>query len=285
MGPSLRQSALLSLLLAAILAACSNAASVQVPATSARPSAEVCIPTSGWSSEEIAFLDSVLTVALDNEALYTIAEGIKPMSTVAASRIRVDTIGLAGLDPPKKLELWHKAASGLRCGPLTAALIPFKNVYDGHRYIELVVFHRDRFRAMVNEHADFWSWKGVAPVSEPALVATMVEYSPPHERFRGYGYLFGYPKHAVDFFVTAAEESDETGRFVERDFFQIPAWSGETGRFVYAVPKGYVPTQEDSALYRRSVVVLEAYRRTRVSYVRTDGSLRAIDWIRDHLAD
>jgi hypothetical protein len=49
-----------------------------------------------------------------------------------------------------------------------------------------------------------------------------IEYSQSGPRWRGYGYLFGFPLYAVDFFVNAGESEKQTGKFVERDFLSIP---------------------------------------------------------------
>jgi len=119
-------------------------------------------------------------------------------------------------------------------------------------------------------------------VGDPALVVNTIEYEDKYERLRGYGYLFGYPGYAVDFFVDAFHRSDTSGKHVERDFFQIPVYTRDDGHFVYAIPKGHVPSAErDSVLYRRAVQVLESYRKIRPKYLNRDSTVRAAQLLRD----
>ena len=99
-------------------------------------------------------------------------------------------------------------------------------------------------------YAAFWQNWGFVPGSDAETIVTVVEYESRFNRFRGYGYLYGYPAHAVDFFVEAARIQQDTGDFVTRDFVQIPAFVRETGMFVYAVPKGHELNAIDPAAAR-----------------------------------
>ncbi len=99
-------------------------------------------------------------------------------------------------------------------------------------------------------------------------------------RLRAYGHLFGYPDYAVDFFVEAYHQHQQTKSFVERDFFQIPVFTSKTGRFVYAMPKVHTPTETDSSLYRRALKVLDSYKEVRTDYFNADSTFQSLKLIR-----
>ena len=86
-------------------------------------------------------------------------------------------------------------------------------------------------------------------------------------RWRAFGLVFGDPEYAVEFFVTAGEDETRTGQFVTRDFLNIPTFSGERGRFVYAVPKGHAERDEDRALKAKAEPTLTKYKAWRQVYV------------------
>lgn len=85
---------------------------------------------------------------------------------------------------------------------------------------------------------------------------------PKADRWRGYGYLFGYPADAVDFFIEAglsAEDDSEVGPGKDRRFIQIPTHAAESGRFTYAVPLDHVRSAGDEALASEANLILAAY--------------------------
>jgi hypothetical protein len=105
----------------------------------------------------------------------------------------------------------------------------------------------------------------------------------PSDRWRGFGLIFGYPKYAIDFFVTAGMHQRSTGEFVERDFRQIATYAGRSGRFVYAVPKLSRPGPEDIALQRRAALFLAEYKRLRPQYTAPTKNPSSLlrDWMDD----
>ena len=108
-----------------------------------------------------------------------------------------------------------------------------------------------------------------------------MEFEERNDRYRAYGYLFGYPEHAVNFFVEASISEKETGEFVTRDFFSIPVAVGKTGYFTYATPKGYTPIEVDSAIYRAAVSTLDQYISLKPKYSDIDGEVDAVRLISD----
>lgn len=218
-------------------------------------------PAQDQASPEVrAEAERLLWAALDHEGLYTIAGGIKPMS----SGIRLLRVRTSGGDSTE-LDRVRRACTLLRIGDdVEFFTYPFAALDRGHRLIEVAVVHRPSLQAAIARHRDFFLKLGVTELSDPREAVMAVEYaSDPADRHRGYGYLFGYPDFAVDFFVQAQARQRRDGKFVERSFRQIPTFGAETGRFVYAVPKGMEPTEEERGLIARCLEILRRYRALR----------------------
>lgn len=208
----------------------------------------------------------LLLAALDAEALYTLAAELKPMSSGFVSlKYRADQP-----EPPQLSEL-RTIFEQWRCtDEVSAALQIFNQVYAGERYAEGAVFHRLRFAGTLSRYPTLFADIGAKPPWTPIEVVDAVDADATTRRFRAYGYLFGYPEYAVEFFVMAVEHERKTGMFVERDFIQIPTYVADTGRFVYAVPKGHVENAEDRALKQAAAQVLARYRALRDRYIGPD---------------
>ncbi len=240
-------------------------------------------------------LDSILQQGLDSEALYTLLAPIKPMSSVVSfsfspanpdstkrleSDILTDDSVVQHLE---RLEQIQRVLNKLDLPDLKFVLVPYRSGYTKNRGIQVNVIRVSALDSLLATKKSFFGQFGLVPGADPAVVLAVNEYEKRYERLRGYGYLFGYPDYAVDFFVTAAFHADSTGILVERGFFQIPTFSRDEGHFVYAYPKDYSPTSLDSALYRRAREVLDQYKSLRPHYLRKDSSLRALQLLKDHL--
>jgi hypothetical protein len=246
-----------------------------------------------FSNEEKQLADSLLTLALDNEALYTIVEPMKPISTVLNFSLpiaRADSIPsgireatVPNRDALKKLEQLQNVINRLQFGDVQFLLIPFKRADKGKRYFEVVAVNTKALQKVIVRDQAFWAQWGFVPNANPAVMLTTNEFEERLDRYRGYGYLFGYPEHAITFFVEAARTEDSTKQFVKRDFFQIPVFSSQTGHFTYAIPKGYTPTEVDSALYRRATATLQRYKAARPQFISQDGRLNASELLRELL--
>jgi hypothetical protein len=99
-------------------------------------------------------------------------------------------------------------------------------------------------------------------------------------RWRAFGLVFGYPEYAVEFFVDAGKSEKKTGKFVERGFLAIPTVASDTGRFVYAVPKGHVERDEDRQLKMAAAPIFEQYLARRALFIR-DGGVGAVALLQD----
>ena len=200
---------------------------------------------------------SLLREALDHEALYTLAGGLKPMSTGIWS-------GSFSLGDPDLSELMAVRASlaPLRNDLWYADVQVFDNIHEGERSMHAFVAHRAALARMIERFESFWSPWGITPCTHPSEVVAVVDRMPKADRWRGYGYLFGYPADAVDFFVEAglaAEDGREVGGGIDRQFIHIPTYAEVTGRFTYAAPLDHVRTDADEALARLAASILLSY--------------------------
>jgi hypothetical protein len=222
-----------------------------------------CFPIESLPADLRPRAEQLLLKALDGEALYTIVGGLKPMSSGWVShRFKVDAPDLAAAEKDRQV------LGALRCGnEVFATLQPFWRVYEGTRTLDGFLYHRRGVARAVRDHARFFAFYGLTPSSNPVEVTMAFEVDETSQRNRGYGYLFGYPDHAVDFFVRSDAEQRKTKKLVPRDFLHIPTFEGEQHRFVYAVPKGQAPNEVDLALKRSALPILAYYRKLRPKYI------------------
>ena len=240
------------------------------PATSATsvalgvPRAD-CFPLETLPPELQRRAETVLLTALDGEALYTLVGAVKPMSSGwLSAQFDLDK------PDPHKLDELRQIVATFRCGDeIEAHLYAFAKTYERKIYLDSTLFCRPALRAMIVRQQPFWNRFAITPASDPLEVVLKTETAPSSARFRGYGYLFGYPQHAVDFFVSAAQtqDADPAKKLVPRDFLSIPTLKGETNRFVYAVPKGQAPNAADLALRARCAPITAEYKRRRALYI------------------
>jgi len=280
-----------------------------------------CFPFEKMPAEQRKAADELLLKALDEEALYTIVGGLKPMSsgfrsiqiqtglprvTITEAEAAVGELGpkkseelsteeksrlsqskqaLERRDALKKADQTREILAQWRCGDeLFADLQHFAKQFDGKRFLDALVINRPRLRTALTEKADFFSRWGITANSHPLEVVYAVDTEETSARFAGYGYLFGYPDHAVRFFVQAADEEIFTGKFVTRDFISIPTVERETNNFVYVVPKGHVENDADKALKAKAAPILAAYRTRRAEYI-GDGKKGVVEMLRDWFCD
>ena len=222
--------------------------------------------------------DSVLAYALDHEALYTLMDTLKPMSSVKFLRFAVakDSTQKDGDyqittkdSLLNKIEEYQKVCQDLSRGDWEFIMMPFARTDKGMRNIEIYVIRKSIFAKKIQQYQSFFGQWGFTPSTNPAVVLSVIEYETKWDRNRAYGYLFGYPDHAVDFFVEAQkiQDSSPDKKFVTRDFFAIPVFVKEKGYFTYATPKGYKPAEVDNNIFRAATQTLEKYKAVRSKYV------------------
>ncbi len=258
------------------------AVSATLPAWAGLARAEI-FPVEKLPPAERARAEAILLDIMDNEGLYTVVGGLKPISSGFVSH-QVPIGGMNREEFDKALaavESDRQLLSKLSIpGELEFAALPYFSTSSGRRAIEGFVLNEKAVSNSVKEHPGLFGFWGITPATLPSQVILSFESDPTPARFRAFGYLFGYPKHAVDFFTQAEISRRETGDFVKREFFQIPAFSGEQGRYVYAVPVGYAPSEIDLNLRSRAVAILDEYKRRRADYV-GEGKPGIVELLRD----
>lgn len=216
---------------------------------------------------------------MDSEALFTVSGGVKPVSEGFWSiNLSTEANGTSVIE---------RVRSALRRLPLGAE-------YE----TGVVVFH-DKERKPIQATAYVGNYKAVrevvlrrddvfGPIAdlENFKVQQVMDYaesSTGANRWRAFGLLFGYPEHAIEFFVEADHQRSSDQEVYPRDFFHIPTYASETGRFVFAVPKGHVPTHEDLQLKENCKLILDAYRRSRLKVIcdpKFSESVLMAQWVR-----
>jgi hypothetical protein len=237
------------------------------------------------SAEEKSIADTLIMKALDNEGLYTVIGQLKSMSTVRDLRLSIaqkdsSIKGAASVTDINssdllKLKKYQRVVNALDFGDLKFIMSPFKISQNGQRYIQINLYRRSLIDSLISVNQSFYGQFGFVSGTQAEILINTTEYESKYDRFRSYGYLFGYPEHAVNFFVDASISNDQTGVFVKRNFFQIPVHSNIKGHFVYALPLDSKPGPIDSAIYKRAEHSLNIYRSLRKEYMKPDSSFKA----------
>lgn len=250
---------------------------------------EECFNTENLSERERAYADSLLYTGINNEALHTLISPLKPMSDIATYRFAYSEADSLDMEPHQvagtpefreKFEKLNRVVNAIECGPLSATLIPFRQNNDSLRFINLRVHRTDAIDRVLAEYPEFWEQWGFVKGSKPETVIQVMEYENPADRFRGYGYLYGYPEHAVNFFVEAAKHYDKTEERLDRDFINLPVVSDRKGRFVYAVEEGHSLNDADVFIEESAHENVSHFKNSSEDFYNSDGSFRTIDYLR-----
>jgi len=216
---------------------------------------------------------------LDSEALYTLTHGLKPVSE-GFWRARFPE----GETTSPEVDAVRAVLDTLPLGPdLEAGVYVFATPFGGKWSASAFVVHKPSLQALIQRRSDVFEPLGVTSVTPPQKVMEAIDRAGPSVRWRGFGLVFGYPEYAVEFFVAAGEKQAETGKFVERDFLNLPTFASERGRFVYAVPKGHVEREEDRDLKTKAEAIFHTYQPWRSAFV-GDGKPGAVALLRCWLA-
>lgn len=245
-----------------------------------------------WKDTSMASLaDSILAYALDHEALYTLCDTLKPLSSVKLLRYPLGKDQLKADGSPhaaptesshyEEIKKLQGLCEALSWGDVRFIIVPFKVVDNEFRNMEIYAVRKSVFNKTMQRYASFFGQWGFVPSSDPAVVLTAIEFEQKLDRFRAYGHLFGYPTYAVDFFVAAAQQqdADSAKKLVPRDFFPIPVFAGHRGYFTYAIPKGQAPQAVDTSLLFAASQTLELYKKVRPQFVRPTGLAARALWI------
>jgi hypothetical protein len=231
---------------------------------------------------ESSLADSILSYALDHEALFTLVDTLKPMSSVKFLQFPIakdssnqdGDIHVAKKDSIiYKIESYQKVCNALSQKDWLFAMVPFQRTEKNFRNIEIYVIRKSVFAKKIQQYQSFFGQWGFTPSTNPSVVLSVIEYESKWDRNRAYGYLFGYPSYAVDFFVEAnkIQFADSAKKLVARNFFAIPVFAGNQGYFTYAMPKSYHPSNVDSSIYFHANLTLSKYKIIRNQYLTKEG--------------
>lgn len=282
---------ILLVLFASVIGCQSTQQTVQNSSSQRLVDTQECFNFETLSPEDRQVANSILAAGLENEGLFTFIGALKPMSDVTRYRwevARTDSLsdGYADIVPPDHPDLGsikqvNRILPHLHCGDVRFVFTPFNRTQGGVRNATLRVVNEQALQDMLTDYLSFWAQWGFAQGADAAVLITVMEHATPSERHRGYGYLYGYPSHAVDFFVESERAFRRTGERAEREFVNIPVFSRPDGRFVYAVPKGAEPTPSEVQLAEEAARILHEFKGAREQYLEQDGTFRAVDFLRD----
>jgi hypothetical protein len=239
-----------------------------------------CFPVEGLSTGDRAKAEEWLLAALDGEALYTILDTIKPVSS------GIHNLSFSSKDPDlTAIEQARRVADALRCGEnLTTMVQIFAIESQIERFAELMMINRAEFDAKLAAERGFFARFGLSPGIVPVQAMAVIEHLPRADRYRGYGLLFGFPNFAVDFFVEATQPGADIGPGKDREFYSVPVFKAPKGHFVYAVPIGASERPENKAIADRAAPVLRTYTEYREKYI-GEGKRGIVEMLRDLLCD
>jgi cytochrome c peroxidase len=267
--------------LVAFLHALTSTAGTEEAPPEAGVARSACFPVEKLGAEDRAKAEKLFLALLDSEGLYAVA-GVKPMSSgYVGFRLAAENPDAGELEDARRL------LGYFQCGEDVFATVQhFARTYENpqtkvrERAYEGVVFSRAALRRAVERHSGFFQGLGLGPWSHPMEILMSVEYSEMGPRWRGLGYLYGYPDYAVDFFVEAGLSQQRDGKFVERDFFGVATFARAERGVVYAVAKGAARRPEDDAFRARLLEVLAQYRSRREKYI-GEGKAGVVALLRD----
>lgn len=253
-----------------------NGSPVQSPSFQTYKRSEV-FPIETLPKEQQEEAKEMLLKMFESEALMTLVGDLKPMSSGSWMTLRIDVTSA----PAQRIEDLLKIASALRVGnDIETVFAPFTRVFEGKRFIEGFVFRRSNFRKVVSQYPTEFGYFGITPSMPFASILGLIDGESTPERSRAYGLLFGYPKHAVDFFVQAETSQRETKEFVKRDFWTVPVYADKSNRFVYAIPKDAKPNETDLKIKEHVTKVVAEFTKRRAKYEK-NGKVDILNLARD----
>lgn len=204
----------------------------------------------------------ILWHALDREALFTYAGGLKPTS-IGFFATRISALGDEGLE---EIEQVRRLMPAFGCPGLFAAELHHSNfVVDGKRYMQSVVFHLPHLQSALRRHADVFAPYGITPNTNPMEVMLAIQYARGGDSSLMLGNILGYPTDAVDFFYASSREQSRTGQFVRRSFLSPPVFKN-LNHFVWVVPEEHSRSAAEEQVFVCAEEVLSAYKERRERY-------------------
>jgi hypothetical protein len=263
------------------VAACAGIALISAvrPVLAAGVPRNECFPLEQLAQPLRGRSEALLLHALDTEALYTLIGDLKPLSSLAEITLPVDR--RETLD----LEELRRATAAWHCGDDYSALVHhFVESRDGRVGYEGQVWNRAALAALLARHASLFARFGITAGLHPDAVMRAVDRIPMPERARAYGFLYGYPDYAIDFFLAAGQQEHDSGQRTPTDTVSVPTYARSTGLYVWSVSKGHVENAADRQIRKEAVVILQDYLSRRPRYI-GPGKPGVVALLRDWLDD
>ncbi len=201
------------------------------------------------------------------------------MSGVVEFRVPIETLDLS------EIERTRQALRAWTCGDAYYADVRhFREPHGNRLYAEGAIWNRSALERLLEKRKALFSRYGLTRSAHPLEVVLSVEYDGTVARYQGYGYLYGYPEYAVEYFAEAEIARERTEARVERDFFSVPTFARPSGAYAWAVPKGHVENDADREILSKAKAVLLEYRRRRERYI-GEGKPGVVELLRDWFDD
>jgi hypothetical protein len=243
-----------------------------------------CFDDSGLKGDDLRYARELLWRALDREALFTFAGGLKPLS-IGFDMLRVNAEQSSPADLAAAARV-RRVMPAFRCesAGIRSELLHSDFIMDGRRYLHAVVFHKQHLSAVVSRHPDLFGPLGLTPEAHPLEVLMATEYARNDEGALLLGHLLGYPAAAVDFFFAAAREQRRTGLFVRRGFRRVDSFT-KSNYFVWASPLNETADDDPETKLVKACAaqVLDAYKQRRPRYETAGPFALLRDWSQEGL--
>jgi hypothetical protein len=201
------------------------------------------------------------------------------MSGVVEFRIPLESLDLT------EIEETREAFRAWRCGDAFFADVHhFREPHGDRLYVEGAVWNLPALRELIDARPALFARYGLTRSAHPLEVVLAIEYDRTVARYQGYGYLYGYPEYAVEYFAEAETARERTEVRVERDFFSVPTFERSSGAYAWAVPKGHVENEADRRILAKAKAVLDDYRGRRERYI-GEGKPGVVELLRDWFCD
>lgn len=255
------------------------------------------------SAQNKVEINLLLSEFLDGAGLYTILGDLKPISTIQLNSLSdyYRKIPQSASEAEKYKDIINKKVKELM--PLLAEmsnehlyfrLLPIQtdlnipNIdYKVTLMPEILILRKDLVYNTIQKYESFFRTININTQGDyiSKIEDFLFENSDHYleARARAFGYLFGYPKYAVDFFVnnliSESHTSDPETTLNDRNFHQIPTY-GNLSKYSYAIPKDSKNREEDIELTIRAKNILDTYTEKRKLYMQ-GSNLNAIKLIQE----
>jgi hypothetical protein len=195
---------------------------------------------------------AILSEALDSEALFTIASGMKPVSL---------GFWYAFGSSEERVAEWRSALPLLSCGDdLEWWIAPVGPVYRGKRFVHLHVARRSAVLRVMSEHPEFFGRLKIDQTMSTPRILSMIDNARPEDVFRGLGLLLGSPESAVRY-GEAQRTLQTEGLRLPQGSLTLPTGGGRPFAWSWQRPIGAESTPGEKQREERAKAILEEYNK------------------------